>query len=121
MKKEFRSIDKINDDIKSAGKSFLGLHMANLLMKIKELDDKILKSKLVGEYHLNQHGYYDKDIGGTRTRVNAAIRIIKAEKVIYALDQIDGSDPRVLPEAVVKAKETILKIHTEELKLPNLK
>ena len=120
MEKELRSIDKINDDIKSAGQSFLGLNMADLLTRIKELDDKILKSKLIDEYHSNQHGYYDKDTGGTRTRVNSAIRIIKSEKVLYALEQIDGSDPRVLPEAVAKAKETVAKIKTGELKLPNL-
>jgi hypothetical protein len=56
---------------------FLGLHMADLLTRIKELDDKVSKSKLIEEYHSNQQGYYDKDTGGTRTRVNAAIRIIK--------------------------------------------
>lgn len=120
MEKEHRSIDKINDDIKSAGQSFLGLHMADLLSRIKELDDKVLKSKLIEGYHYHQHCYYDKDIGGTRTRVNAAVRIIKAEKVLYALEQINGFDPRVLPEAVAKAKETIMKINTGELKLPNL-
>jgi hypothetical protein len=103
VEKEARSINKINDDIKSAGQSFLGLHMADLLTRIKELDDKVSKSKLIEEYHSNQQGYYDKDTGGTRTRVNAAIRIIKAEKVMYALEQIDGSDPRVLPEAANKA------------------
>jgi len=120
MEKEHRSIDKINDDIKSAGQTFLGLYMADLLTRILELDDKVLKSKLIDEYHSNQHGYYDKDTGGTRTRVNSAIRIIKSEKVLYALEQIDGSDPRVLPEAVTKAKETLAKIKAGELRLPNL-
>ncbi len=94
--------------------------MADLLTRIKELDDKVLKSKLIDEYHSCQRGYYDKDTGGTRTRVNAALRIIKSEKVLYALEQIDGSDPRVLPEAVTKAKETIVKIQSGELRLPNL-
>lgn len=120
MDKETRSIDKINDDIKSAGQSFLGLQMADLLTRIKELDDKVLKNKLIDEYYSSQHGYHDKDTGGTRTRVNAAIRIIKSEKVLYVLEQIDGSDPRVLPEAVTKAKKTIVKIRTGELKLPDL-
>jgi hypothetical protein len=120
MEKEYRSNDKINDDIKSAGQTFLGLYMADLLTRIKELDNKVLKNKLIDEYHSSQCGYYDKATGGTRTRVNAAIRIIKSEKVLYALEQIDGSDSRVLPEAVDKAKETLVKIATEELKLPNL-
>lgn len=120
MDKEPRSIEKIDDDIKSAGQSFLGLYMADLLTRIKELDDKVLKNKLIDEYHSRQHGYYDKDTGGTRTRVNAAIRIVKAEKVLYVLEQIDGSDPRVLPESVSKAKETVARIKTGELKLPDL-
>ncbi len=119
MEKEHRSIDKINDDIKSAGQSFLGLYMSDLLARIKELDDRVLKNKLIEEYHSNQYGYFDKDIGGTRTRVNAAIRIIKAEKVLYALERINGSNPLVLPEAVTKAKETIMKAKTGELELPN--
>lgn len=120
MKKESRSISKINDDIKSAGQSFLGLHMADLLTRIKELDDKVRKNKLIEGYHSHQHGYFDKDKGGTRTRVNAAVRIIKAEKVLYALEQIDGSNPLVLPESVAKAEETIMKIRAGELKLPLL-
>lgn len=116
-----RSINKVNDDIKSAGQSFLGLHMGDMLSRVTELDDKVSKNNLIEEYYSHQHGYYDKDTGGTRTRVNAAIRIIKAEKVIYALEKIDGLDSRVLAEAVRKAKETIIKIHSGELKLPNLK
>lgn len=120
MKKKSRSLDKIKDDIKSAGKSFLGLKMADLLVRSKELEDRVSKRKLIEEYHSHQYGYYDKGIGGTSTRVNAAIRIISAEKVVYALGQIDGSDSRVLPEAVTKAKDTIRKINSEELRLPNL-
>ena len=42
MEKEFRSNDKIDDDIKSAGQTFLGLYMADLLTKIKELDNRVL-------------------------------------------------------------------------------
>lgn len=120
MKKVARSVSKIKDDIKSAGQSFLGLYMADLLIRVVELDDKVRKSKLIEGYNSHQHGYYDKDTGGTRTRVNAAIRIIKAEEVIYVLEKIDGSDPRVLTEAVAIAKETIMKIQTGELKLPDL-
>lgn len=100
MKKKSRSLDKIKDDIKSAGKSFLGLKMADLLVRSKELEDRVSKRKLIEEYHSH--------------------RIISAEKVVYALGQIDGSDSRVLPEAVTKAKDTIRKINSEELRLPNL-
>lgn len=120
MEKQYRSIDQIDDDIKSAGQSFLGMNMADLLTRVEELDDRLLKSKLIEEYHSGQSGFYDKDVGGTRTRVNAAVRIIKAGKVLYSLEKIAGSAPRVLPEAVSKAKETIIEIQTGRLKLPDL-
>lgn len=120
MEKIPRSIEKINDDIKSAGQSFLGLYMGDILYRISELEDKTRKTKLIEGYYSNQHGFYDKDISGTRVRVNAAIRIIKAAKVVYALEQIDGSDSRVVPEAVYNAKETLKKIETGELILQKL-
>lgn len=120
MDKQSRSISKINDDIKSAGQSFLGQRMEDLLVRFNELDDKVLKSKLVEEYFMNQLGYFDKDINGTRTRVNAAIRIIKSEQVIYALEQIDGLNLKVQLDSVLKAKETLSKIRSGILILPNL-
>jgi len=120
MNKESRSIAQIKGDIKSAGQSFLGMKMADLLTRVKELDDRSLKNKLIEEYYLNQTEYKDTNIAGTRTRVNSAMRIIRAEKVIFALEQIDGSNPLVSPKAVAKAKETINKIKSGELKLPEL-
>lgn len=120
VNRELRSINKINDDIKSADQTFLGLYMADLLTRINELDDKVLKEKLIQEYFENQKYFSDKDLGGTRTRINAAIRIIKAEKVIYALEQINGQNPRALAEAVEKSKDTLIKINNGELSLPNL-
>lgn len=120
MNKEPRTIEKIDDDIRSAGQTFLGIRLSDMLGRIVELDDRNLKNKLIEEYFNNQIGTYDEKIGGTRTRVNSAVRIIKAEKVLYALKKIDGSDPRVLPEAVVNAKETIRKFENGEIILPTL-
>ena len=110
MKFKARTDEKIYDDVKSAGQSFLGLRMENLLVRVNELDDKETKKKLIEEYYENQVGTHDKNFDGTRVRVNSAIRIIMADKVILALERIDGTDPRVLPEAVEKAKDTITKI-----------
>lgn len=120
MKKEERSIAKIEDDVKSAGQSFIGLRMEDLLLRLPELEDKLTKNKLIEEYYENQVGTRDKAIGGTRTRVNSAIRIIKADRVLYVLSLIDGSDSRVLPEAVFGAKKLINRIKTGEVKLPVL-
>lgn len=120
MKKENRSVENIKNDIRSAGQSFLGIRMRDLLNRIDELDDKDSKTKLIEEYFNNQVGTYDKNIGGTRTRVNSAIRIIKAEKVEYVLSMINGSDERVIPEAVQMAKQTLADIYTGKIKLPVL-
>ena len=87
MKKEERTIQKIEDDVKSAGQTFLGMRMGDLLCRIPELDDKERKKDLIQEYYENQIGTYDKDFSGTRIRVNAAARIIRGDKVIYALLQ----------------------------------
>lgn len=120
MKRVVRTDNKIADDIKSAGQSFLGLRMADMLGRISELEDNETKKKIITEYYENQVGTYDKNFDGTRTRVNSIIRIIKADKVVYALEKVDGLDSRVLPEAVEKAKDTIKKIQSGEIKLPTL-
>ena len=47
MKFKARTDEKIYDDVKSAGQSFLGLRMENLLVRVNELDDKETKKKLI--------------------------------------------------------------------------
>lgn len=109
MKEEISSIAKIEDDVRSEGKAFLGLRLSDMLLRIAELKHSKSKRELIQEYFMHQVGTHDTDIGGTRTRVNSAIRIIKAKKVLYVLELIVESDYRVLPEAV-ETKNTITKI-----------
>lgn len=52
--------------------------------------------------------------------MNSAIRIIAANKVLFALNVITNSNFRVPPDAVLKASETIAKIERGEIKLPIL-
>ena len=120
MQRITRTKAKIDDDIRSAGQTFIGIRMEDMLHRIPELVDGNRKTKLIQEYFENQIGTSDKEVDGTRTRVNSIIRIIKSDNVLYALSKIDGSDPRVLKEAVTKAKDTIRKIESGELELPNL-
>lgn len=115
-----RSDKKILDDIKSAGQTFLGLRMEDLLLRINELDDTDSKKQLIQEYYEHQIGTHDDKFNGTRTRVNSAIRIIAADKVLFALNVITNSNFRVPPDAVLKASETIAKIERGEIKLPVL-
>lgn len=115
-----RSDKKILDDIKSAGQTFLGLQIEDLLLRINELDDTNSKKQLIQEYYEHQIGTHDDKFDGTRTRVNSAIRIIAANKVLFALNVITNSNFRVPPDAVLKASETIAKIERGEIKLPIL-
>lgn len=115
-----RADKKILDDIKSAGQTFLGLRMEDLLLRINELDDTNSKKQLIQEYYEHQIGTHDDKFDGTRTRVNSAIRIIAADKVLFALNVITNSNFRVPPDAVLKASETIAKIERGEIKLPIL-
>lgn len=115
-----RSDKKILDDIKSAGQTFLGLRMEELLLRINELDDTDRKKLLIQEYYEHQIGTHDDKFDGTRTRVNSAIRIIAANKVLFALKAINGSNSKVTSSAVLKAHETIAKIESGEIKLPIL-
>jgi len=120
MNFEPRNLEKIDDDIKSAGQSFIGGYIEDMLNRIPELDDRHSKNKVIEEYFENQQGFYDKDIGGTRTRVNAVIRIIKANQVKYALEKIDERDTRVVSEAVKKAQSLLERIENGQFLLPKL-
>lgn len=104
-----RADKKILDDIKSAGQTFLGLRMEDLLLRINELDDTDSKKLLIQEYYEHQIGTHDDKFDGTRIRVNSAIRIIAANKVLFALKAINGSNSKVMSSAVLKAHETIAK------------
>lgn len=120
MERENRTEKQIINDIRAAGKSFLGMRMGDLLNRINELEKPELKKKLIEEYYENQAGTFDSKIGGTTTRVNSAIRIIKADRVVEVLEQIDESDKRVKEEAVIEAKKTLDNIRNGKLKLPVL-
>lgn len=115
-----REDNKILDDIKSSGKNYLAIHMEDILSHIDILDDRLLKAKLVESHYKSQRYFSDKNIGNTRTRVNSLIRIIQADKVIYALEQVKSSNSMVKEEAIEAANETIRKINSGEIKLPRL-
>ena len=52
--------------------------------------------------------------------MNALLRIIQANKVIYALEQINKDDPRISDEAFEEAQSIIKKIKSNEIELPVL-
>ena len=117
MERIDRSDDKINQDIDNAGKTFIGLYMEHILIQIK---DGFTKNDIVDRLYKNQVGFYDKGNDGTNTRVLAIYRIIKADKVIYALRQIVNSNYTISKQVKVRAVETIHKIEKGSLRLPKL-
>lgn len=105
-------LDKtLKRNIESAGGWFVGEYTALILSKFNELEnDKDFKNEFVRDVFHSQGR--DKDYGGTRTRVNAVIRIIKSNKVVDALEYIVDSVRinKEEPKAAQKAKETLSKI-----------
>jgi hypothetical protein len=66
-------------NIESSGGWFVGEYTSLIMSKFNELgNDKDFKNEVVREI-FNSQGR-DKDYGGTRTRVNAVIRIVKSIK-----------------------------------------
>lgn len=87
---------------------FIGDYAALIVNKYNELEkDKECKGKFIREVFHDQGR--DKDYGGTRTRVNAVLRIIKSNKIIEALEYIVESERlnNDEPKAVRKAREAI--------------
>ncbi len=120
MVKKQRTLEKIRDDVRSAGQGFIGFYMEDLIKRVDELENQDSKKKLIEEYFKNQVVTKDTKIGGTTTRVNAVKRIIEADEIVYVLKLIDGSDKRVAQTAVEKAKDTLYKIEQGLLELPEL-
>jgi len=102
-------------NIKSAGGWFVGEYTALILSKFNELEkDLDFKNEFVREL-FNSQGR-DRDYSGTRTRVNAVIRIVKSDKVIEALQYIVDS-VRINNEefkAVQMAKEALSEIKSKQ-------
>jgi hypothetical protein len=102
---------KMLKDIKSAGGWFVGEYAAMILENHEKLSiDKAYKLEFIKKI-FHDCGR-DKDLGGTRTRVNALIRIIKRDELIDALQYIMESDNinRSEPEVVKTAIRTLQKL-----------
>jgi hypothetical protein len=118
MKKEISKKQFINA-YRSAGLWFVGLYMEAFLIRIDELRDNIQRTKLIEEIYDNGENAFDRDIGGTRTRVNSLKRIIEAGRVNEALEEVIKSNrvTRENPEAVKRAKDLLEIIESGELNI----
>jgi len=103
--------------INNAGKSFIGLHMSNVLSMIS---DGYSKDAIIEKLYKNQVGFIDKGIRGTQTRVSSLFHIIKEENVVNALQIVIDSPVPLRNGAKERARETIEMIDSGEIKLPKL-
>lgn len=102
---------KMLKDLKSAGGWFAGEYSNLIFERYDQLrSDKGYKLDLVKQ--IFRESERDSDLGGTRTRVNALIRIIERHELIKALEYVMGSDNinRSDPDAVQTAKQTLQKL-----------
>ena len=86
MSKEIKTTMELMDVCRSAGLWYVGSFMLEMLMTRERWENKDTKGAFVEYMH---HEYNcDSDISGTRTRVNAMIRIIESHKVEEALELV---------------------------------
>ena len=90
----------------SAGKTFLGLSMGTIIERGAHQSDTA-RAAITEELFEKQDGWKDSDIGGTRTRVNAAVRLINAGEVKRTLESVIAGDYRVSGEAKRAAQTTL--------------
>lgn len=105
---EFMSDQVLKRNIESAGYWFVGEYAAKTFENYNELvSNNYFKNEFINEIFREQGR--DKDLGGTRTRVNALLRIIRDGKIIEALEYIIASDRlnNKEPRSVEMAKEAL--------------
>lgn len=101
------------DACRSAGLWYVGSYMLEFLMRKEQWENPETKQSFI-RYMFTEcgDGVCDKDIAGTRTRVNAIIRIIESRKVEDALELVLEADDSKLgcTESKVNAKETLARL-----------
>ncbi|WP_433745143.1 hypothetical protein [Falsibacillus pallidus] len=103
-------------NIASAGVWFVGEYTGLILEQFNRLEsDKNYKNNFI-ETIFHQQGR-DKDLGGTRTRVNAVMRIIKSNQAKEALEYVVHSSRLEIgePKAVQKAQDALTNISLKRL------
>ena len=101
-----KQLEKAERYLRSAGMSFFVYRIEEILLNINNLTAKEEKSRLIKKYFENQDGYFDKNIGGTRTRVYSVIKIIEENNVEYVLNKIIKSK-KASSDIITKAKKIL--------------
>ena len=108
MSKIISSQLELIDVCRSAALWYVGSYMLEFIMKREQWENPDTKDAFV-HYMFTEYGGGDKDESGTRTRVNAMIRIIESKKVKEALNLVLDADDRKLgcPQAKINAQVTL--------------
>ena len=118
MSKKIENYFELKDVCHSANLWYVGSFMHEFLRKREDWENPDTKNQFV-EYMFKNYGGGDNDISGTRTRVNAIIRIIESDYVIDALNMVLQANDNKLgcDESKVNAQWTLDAIASGELKL----
>lgn len=100
----------------SAGLWYVGSYMLEFIMQRERWENPDTKNDFI-RYMFEEYGAGDKDISGTRTRVNAMIRIIESRQVEKALTQVlEANDIKLgCPQAKINAQIVLDKLKSGEL------
>ena len=106
---------------RSAGLWFVALYTEAFLVRIDELRDDVKRTHLVEEIFNNGEGP-DKTEGGTRTRLNSLWRIIRAGRIVQAIELAANSSrlQREFPEAAQTARELLNRIENGSFAIPEV-
>ena len=102
---------------RSAAYWYVGSYMLEFLMWREQWENPDTKPAFI-QYMFAEYGGGDNNISGTRTRVNAMIRIIESRKVEEALELVLNTDDRKLgcAQAKINARETLMRLRNGQIK-----
>lgn len=116
MSKPINNHFELKDVCRSAGLWYVGSFMLEFLMQRERWENPDTKNDFV-RFMFEEFGVGDSDISGTRTRVNAMIRIIESRKVEDAMQLVIDADDIKLgcDESKVNAQIVLDKLNSGEL------
>ena len=117
MAKKIESYSQLIDVCRSAGLWYVGSYIGEFLRNDKwrspDTKEEFIK------YMYKEYGAGDRDISGTRTRVNCLIRIVESGYVIDALNLVlEANDSKLgCYQSKINARSTLDLIETGKLKI----
>lgn len=117
MSKRISNYFELKDVCRSAGLWYVGSFMIEFIRRREQWENEDTKADFI-EYMYKEYDT-DSDLSGTRTRVNAIIRIIESGYVKEALEMVINADPFKLgcEQSRENAKYVLEKMDSGEIQL----